>query len=94
MIETDDTGERYHVSDRAHKTPNAMTTHELSLVLSKKKKREIRLKRSMPDPKEMETPTPGPSAPSADHDQSSPSTDDSTDPPPKLHPYTDKMDNT
>ena len=58
----DDTGERYHPTDRAHKTPNSLTTHELSLVMSKKSKREIRLKRGLKHPDEsMKKPKPGPS---------------------------------
>ena len=117
-----DNGERYHTSDRSHKTPNAMTTHELSIVMSKKTKREIRLKRSIQDPDKAEKPKAGQSTifdlpsiptereirlrnsmkdcykqpgPSVICDLSSVNGDDEEDDPlPKLHPYTDKMDNT
>ena len=123
-----DTGERYHSSDRSHNTPNALTTHELSVVMSKKTKREIRLKRGLKTPDESKKPKPGPSAiynlPSGAMteresrlirsmrdvykvmEQSSKSVNDlpsiATDDEeecedeglPKLHPYTDKMDNT
>jgi len=120
----DDTGERYHPTDRAHKTPNSLTTHELSLVMSKKSKREIRLKRGLKHPDEsMKKPKPGPSViyniPSGAMTEresrlrrsmkdiykvknqkfisnlSSIATDEEEDEgSPKLHPYTDKMDNT
>ena len=137
----EDTGERYHISDRSHKTPNAMTTHELSIVMSKKRKREIRLKRSLKDP---DTKYPGPSIIELSAAISPPSTwltrqmntqtnivktnidkerefrfrrsmkdrykpdrskpggssvicnlnNEEDDPPPRMYPYTDKMDNT
>ena len=122
----DDNGQRYHPSDRSHKTPNAMTTHELSLVMSKKTKREIRLKRGLKDPDESMKPKQGPStiynltsgamteresrlirsmkdcykvkeqsSDSVINDLSSIATDEDDDEGfPKLHPYTDKMDNT
>ena len=61
-MSNDDTGERYQPGDRSHNTPNAMTTHELSLVMSKKTKREIRLKRGLKEPDESQKPKPGPSA--------------------------------
>ena len=122
-----DTGERYHASDRSHMTPNAMTTHEISIVMSKKTKREIRLKRAMKDPDELSKPKAGPSViynlpsgatseresrlrhsmkdaykekeqesdPSVINHLSSIATDEEEDEtPPRIHPYTDKMDNT